>query len=242
MSLADGSRLAVAATGVVVDPSQNNGVVTNGASCHSCHNAGMISSVISHQCVIDNKFQFDTDTYQQVMNTFPDQQTMQTYIDRDSAVHVNALVEAGVPKGTTNPVSRLYIDFQLANISTAQVAGELQVTKDELVQNLQLLDPTLRDLRPDLRQGLHRASGAAECVPRQRVRLALGENMNARSVAHKIRIRSVAALKQKTPGGAFGRRRALHLRPTVETPSVVYWAAPDEYFWCIAALQKDSRR
>jgi hypothetical protein len=154
VSLADGTRLAQAATGVVVDPSQNNGIVTNGASCHSCHNAGMISFGDQvRQFVIDNKFQFDTDTYQQVMDTFPDQATMQTYIDRDSAVHVNALVEAGIPKGTTDPVSRLYIDFQLANISTAQVAGELQVTKDELVQNLQLLDPTLQDLAPNSAKG-----------------------------------------------------------------------------------------
>jgi mono/diheme cytochrome c family protein len=154
VSLATGERLAVAATGVVVDPSQNNGVVTNGASCHSCHNAGMISFGDQvRQFVIDNKFQFDTDTYQQVMDTFPDQQTMQGYIDRDSAIHVNKLVEAGVPKGTTDPVSRLYIDFQLANISTAQTAGELQVTKDELVQNLQLLDPTLQDLSPNSSKG-----------------------------------------------------------------------------------------
>ncbi|HVZ36780.1 MAG TPA: hypothetical protein VG963_30350 [Polyangiaceae bacterium] len=147
VSLQDGTRLAQAAQGVVLDPSQNNGIVTNGASCHSCHNAGMISFGDQvRQFVIDNKFNFDTDTYQQVMDTFPDQTTMQKYIDADSQIHVNATIKAGLPEGTPDPVSRVYIDFQLANITTAQVAGELNVTKDVLVQNLHLLDPTLQDL------------------------------------------------------------------------------------------------
>jgi hypothetical protein len=147
VSLADGTRLAQAATGVVVDPAQNNGIVTNGASCNSCHNAGIISFGDSvRQYVIDNKFDFDSDTYQTVMDQFPVATAMQAYVDADSAVHNNALIRAGVPSGTPDPVSRVYLDFQLANITTAQVAGELNVTADVLKQNLQLLDPTLQDL------------------------------------------------------------------------------------------------
>jgi mono/diheme cytochrome c family protein len=147
VSLADGKRLAQAGVDVVVDPSQNNGIVTNGASCNSCHNAGIISFGDKvRQFVIDNKFKFDSDTFQTVMDQFPDATTMQGYVDSDSAVHNNALIRAAIPAGTPDPVSRVYLDFQLANISTAQVAGELNVTPDELKQNLQLLDPTLQDL------------------------------------------------------------------------------------------------
>jgi mono/diheme cytochrome c family protein len=150
VSLKDGTRLAQAGVGVVVDPSQNNAIVTNGASCHSCHNAGMISfGDTVRQYVIDNKFDFDSDTFQGVMDTFPVPADMQKLIDRDSAVHNNAVLQTTIPKDTTDPISRVYIDFQLANLPLAQVAGELNVTKDILSQNLQLLDPTLQDLNSD---------------------------------------------------------------------------------------------
>src|SRR5690606_35880858 len=43
VAAANGDRLAAAPIGVVIDHTQNNGIVTNGASCHSCHNAGMIT-------------------------------------------------------------------------------------------------------------------------------------------------------------------------------------------------------
>jgi mono/diheme cytochrome c family protein len=147
VSLAAGDRLAVAGTDVVVDPSQNNGIVTNGASCNSCHNAGIISFGDKvRQYVIDNKFDFDSDTYQTVMDQFPDATAMQKLVDLDSTVHTSALIRTGLPKGTPDPVSRVYLDFQLANITTAQVAGELNVTAEELKKNLELLDPTLQDL------------------------------------------------------------------------------------------------
>jgi len=147
VSLKDGTRLAQAGVGVVVDPSQNNAIVTNGASCHSCHNAGLISfGDTVRQFVVDNKFDFDSDTFQAVMDTFPAPADMQKLIDLDSSVHNNAAARTGVPEHTPDPVSRVYIDFQLADLTVAQVAGELNVTKDVLTQNLQLLDPTLQDL------------------------------------------------------------------------------------------------
>jgi hypothetical protein len=145
VSLDNGSRLNEVPLGLVLLPSE--GVLTIGASCQSCHNGGIVSFGDQvRQFVIDNGFDFDSDTYQQVMNTFPDQATMQKYIDEDSAIQVAATVQAGLPQGTPDPVSRVFIDFQFANITTAQVAGELNVTKDVLVQNLELLDPTLQDL------------------------------------------------------------------------------------------------
>ncbi|HVZ31367.1 MAG TPA: hypothetical protein VG963_03020, partial [Polyangiaceae bacterium] len=145
VSFGNGSRLNELPLGVVFLPSE--GVLTIGASCQSCHNAGIIGFGDQvRQFVIDNGFDFDSDTYQQVMDTFPDQSTMQKHIDADSALQVAAMVKAGIPQGTPDAVSRVFIDFQLANMTTAQVAGELNVTKELLVQNLQLLDPTLEDL------------------------------------------------------------------------------------------------
>jgi len=144
---ADGGRLDTAPIGVVIDPAQNNGLVTNGASCHSCHNAGMITFTDTvRQYVEENKRDFDNDTYESVMAQYVDATTFQKAMDADSAVHVNALERAGVPKKTPDAVSRVYLDFQLGNVTLANAAGELGVPADELLDNLDLLDPSLSPL------------------------------------------------------------------------------------------------
>jgi hypothetical protein len=144
---AAGDRLAEAPVGIVIDPAQNNGTVTNGASCHSCHNAGMISFTDTvRQFVIENRTLFDNDTYEAVMNQYPSQAEFQAAMDRDSALHVSSVERSGIPKGTPDPVSRLYLDFQLGNVDATIAAGELQVSKEVLLANLQDLDPKLINL------------------------------------------------------------------------------------------------
>jgi len=145
---AAGTRLATAPIGVVIDPAQNNGLVTNGASCHSCHNAGMITFTDTvRQYVEDNKRDFDNDTYESVMAQYVDAKTFQAQMDSDSAVHVAALERAGVPAKTPDSVSRVYLDFQLGNVDLAAAAGELGIPADELRDNIDLLDPRLGNLK-----------------------------------------------------------------------------------------------
>jgi hypothetical protein len=142
-----GNRLATAPIGVVIDPAQNNGRVTNGASCHSCHNAGMISFTDSvRQFVEDNSVRFDRETFEDVMEQYPDAQTFQRQMDRDSNVHLAAAERAGVPPGTPDAVSRVYLDFQFVNIDLRIAAGELGVEPEVLRQNLASLDPRLGPL------------------------------------------------------------------------------------------------
>jgi hypothetical protein len=145
---AAGTRLDTAPIGVVIDPAQNNGLVTNGASCHSCHNAGMITFTDTvRQYVEDNRVLFDNDTYDSVIAQYPSPADFQKQMDRDSAVHVAALEESGVPAGTPDPISRTYLDFQLGDVTLEQAAGELSVPVDELKQNLAILDPRLQVLK-----------------------------------------------------------------------------------------------
>jgi serine/threonine-protein kinase len=147
VAAANGNRLNEAPVGVVIDPAQNNGLVTNGASCHSCHNAGMITFTDTvRQFVLDNRTLFDNETFEQVMNQYPSQQVFQAAMDADSELHVSRVERAGVPRGTPDPISRLFLDFQLNNVDATIAAGELQVTKDVLLQNIQLLDPKLAQL------------------------------------------------------------------------------------------------
>jgi hypothetical protein len=137
--------------GIVIDPAQNNGLVTNGASCHSCHNAGMITFTDTvRQFVLENKNIFDNATYEAVMNQYPTPQVFQAAMDSDSALHVNAVVKSGIPKGTPDAVSRTYLDFQLGNVTAKIAAGELQVPEDVLLADLRDLDPRLANLsKPD---------------------------------------------------------------------------------------------
>jgi hypothetical protein len=146
---AAGTRLAEAPVGIVIDPAQNNGTVTNGASCHSCHNAGMITFTDTvRPFVEENKQLFDNATYEHVINQYPkDPSEFQRVMDADSAVHVNAVVKSGIPKGTPDSVSRVYLDFQFnVNITAKLAAGELNVTEQELIDNIQSLSPELVNL------------------------------------------------------------------------------------------------
>jgi len=144
---AKGDRLGEAPVGIVIDPAQNNGEVTNGASCHSCHNAGMITFTDTvRQYVVENRIEFDNDTYEDVLEQYADAKTFKTAMDADSELHVSRVEQAGVPRTAPDPITRLFLDFQLGNVDATIAAGELNVTKDELLDNLQLLDPKLINL------------------------------------------------------------------------------------------------
>jgi len=147
VAAANGNRLAQAPIGVVIDPAQNNGLVTNGASCHSCHNAGMITFTDTvRQFVEENKRIFDQETYESVMLQYVDARTFQAAMDADSKMHVDALERAGVPPETPDAVSRTYLDFQLGNVTVDIAAGEFGVPADELAADIDLLDPRLANL------------------------------------------------------------------------------------------------
>jgi serine/threonine-protein kinase len=147
VAAADGTRLALAPIGVVIDPAQNNGLVTNGASCHSCHNAGMITFTDTVRSYVEeNAIKFDNQTFEDVMEQYPDPIEFQRQMDADSEVHIAATERAGVPRKTPDAISRVYLDFQLGNIPVNVAAGEFGVTPEQLEDNLDVLDPRLAPL------------------------------------------------------------------------------------------------
>jgi serine/threonine-protein kinase len=146
VAAADGTRLAEAPVGVVIDPAQNNGIVTNGASCHSCHNAGIIDfKDMVKDYVIDNKTDYDNETYESVLEQYPDSSVFLAQMADDSEVHIRATEWAGVPRGTPDAISRVFLDFQL-RLTPEVAAGDLQVPVDELKRNAGNLDPRLAAL------------------------------------------------------------------------------------------------
>jgi serine/threonine-protein kinase len=147
VAAANGQRLNEAPVGVVIDPAQNNGVVVNGGSCHSCHNAGLITFTDTvRQYVIDNSRLFDNETFEDVMNQYPDPKVFEAQMDLDSEMHIRSVERSGLPEGTPDPISRTFLDFQLGNLSLAKAAGELSVTPEDLVRNIRGLDPKLAKL------------------------------------------------------------------------------------------------
>lgn len=145
---AQGQRLNEAPASVVVDPSQNNGTVTNGASCHSCHQAGMIPFTDQvRDYVLNNRFRFNAQDLEDVERIYPTKDVFDALAARDSEMHVSALERAGLPRGYADPVSRVYLTFELGNLDLELAAGELTVTADDLLRELSTLDPSLGDLR-----------------------------------------------------------------------------------------------
>jgi serine/threonine-protein kinase len=147
VAAADGTRLDEAPVGVVIDPAQNNGLVTNGASCHSCHQAGLITFTDTvRDYVIDNATDFDNDTFESVMEQYPDPDVFQNQMDLDSAMHIRAVEASGIPAKTPDAITRVFLDFQLGDITARYAAGELGVTEEVLLDNLNELDPRLAPL------------------------------------------------------------------------------------------------
>jgi serine/threonine-protein kinase len=146
VAAADGTRLAEAPVGVVIDPAQNNGVVTNGASCHSCHNAGLIDFRDTVKpYVIENKIDYDNETFEDVLEQYPDPADFLAQMNRDSEMHIAATEDSGVPRGTPDAISRVYLDFQL-RLTADVAAGDLQVPVETLRRNVGNLDPRLANL------------------------------------------------------------------------------------------------
>lgn len=143
-ALNDGRRLNQVDQNIVVDPSQPNGAVVNGASCHSCHNAGMITFTDTVRAfVVANSTLYPAKVVEDVLAQYPLPAAFKAVTDADSELHVRSVEKAGVPRGYPDAISRVFLDFQSAHVTSKTAAGELQVTEAELLRNLVKLDPKL---------------------------------------------------------------------------------------------------
>jgi serine/threonine-protein kinase len=151
-----GSRLTEAPVDVVVDPSQvkNNGAVTNGVSCNSCHQGGIFPFTDKvRDWVLDNQLTFDRDTFEAVLDLYPTGEVMTKLVDADTALFQANLKASGVPVNLADPVSRLYLDFVGLQVQKARAAGDLGVKVALLEAQITRLDPRLHNV---LNQGIDR--------------------------------------------------------------------------------------
>jgi hypothetical protein len=146
---ANATRLTEAPTDVVVDPTQvkNNGAVTNGVSCNGCHQRGMIQFTDTvREWVTDNQLDYDQVTFEDVQELYPSNTQWLNIIGADNDYFQRSLAASGVPVDLRDPVTHLFLDFVAGQVQTPRAAGDLGVTPDFLANNLNRLDPRLRNV------------------------------------------------------------------------------------------------
>jgi serine/threonine-protein kinase len=153
---AQGNRLTEAPVDVVVDPSQvkNLGAVTNGISCMSCHQDGIIQFTDTvREWVLNDPTAYDAETFDLVRDLYPTNDDMLDVVNEDKDYFQVALEESGVPLDIADPADRVFLDFEVAPVLVNRAAGDLGVTPKLLVDNLARLDPRLRNVE---RNGIDR--------------------------------------------------------------------------------------
>jgi serine/threonine-protein kinase len=146
------NRLTEAPLDVVVDPSQvkNLGAVTNGISCMSCHQDGIIQFTDTvREWVLNDPTSYDKDTFELVTELYPTNADMLDLVTDDKEYFQAALEESGVPLDIADPSDRVFLDFEIAPVKLNRAAGDLLVTPKLLQDNLARLDPRLRNVERD---------------------------------------------------------------------------------------------
>jgi serine/threonine-protein kinase len=145
-------RLTEAPVDVVVDPSQvkNLGAVTNGISCMSCHQDGIIQFTDTvREWVLNDPTSYDQETFELVRELYPTNDDMLDVVNDDKEYFQAALEESGVPLDIADPADRVFLDFEIAHVKLNRAAGDLGVTPKLLQDNLARLDPRLRAVERD---------------------------------------------------------------------------------------------
>ena len=117
------------------------------AACHSCHSEGLLPATDEVRDIVEADARlYDDDTIASVRIQYPLQSELDALMQRDSEIHLSAVERAGVPRGTPDPISRVFLQFERDPLTAAEVAAELGVPLNTLNQNLPRLDPRLQVL------------------------------------------------------------------------------------------------
>jgi hypothetical protein len=117
------------------------------AACHSCHGEGLLPVTDQLRDYVEtNPGNFDQGSFASALVQYPMQIDLDALMLRDSEIHLSAVERAGVPRGTPDPISRVFLQFERDPLTAAEVAAELGVPLNTLRENLPSLDPRLQVL------------------------------------------------------------------------------------------------
>jgi hypothetical protein len=136
-------EIALGCVGACDTPPEN----VNSAGCHGCHGNGIVPvRDVIRDYVTSNRPFFDNESFAAIQKHYLPESEFTELINQDSELHVAATEAAGVPRGTPDPISRVFFQFQEAELTLARAAAELGVTAEQLLEQSASLDPRLRPL------------------------------------------------------------------------------------------------
>jgi hypothetical protein len=138
---------------ILLDISQNNYRAITSVSCANCHVGGLIPVVDEVRPIVEQNARvlIDDGTLSQeqldqldAVYLKPDAFASRVKDESDS-FYLNALRRASLPVNGIEPVSTLFLRFD-RDMTIKDAAGDLGLGDDELVDELNLLDPALKVL------------------------------------------------------------------------------------------------
>lgn len=150
-ALFDGAGVRVNDTNVVLDPAQRDDRVRNSVSCSQCHASGLnaINDEVRGYAEA-NPLDYGVDVLDEVLDAFPEQDTIDDAFAQDTQHYRDALTRLGLPASDSDPISLAYLRYD-DDVSLKIAAGELGVTPERFERDLNQLsaqvDPALSALR-----------------------------------------------------------------------------------------------
>jgi hypothetical protein len=134
--VADAAGARAIESRLLIDPAQSDGRSRVASSCGSCHNGGIITFTDeARRFVEENADLYSEAVLTRVREVFPGGDEMETLMDADSQRITEAGVLAGQPPGTPDPLSRVFLDYELG-LTFDRLAAELFLDRDSLIERL----------------------------------------------------------------------------------------------------------
>jgi len=148
--IADGNDQIVEDSDILLDTNQNNFRAVTSVSCSNCHASGFIPVVdeVAPVALANARdIGLNSDEVEQLKAIYvsPDAFARQTQED-SQGFYQQALQRANLPIQGADPVSSVFLRFD-QDMQLADAAGDLGLTPDDLLENLDLLDPVLSVLK-----------------------------------------------------------------------------------------------
>jgi len=144
--IADENDVIVEDSDILLDTNQNNFRAITSVSCSNCHATGFIPVIDEVRDIATanaREIGLNRDELDQLDGIYISPQEFASTVKDDSeAFFQRALQLADLPIQGGDPVSSVFLRFD-ADLTLADVAGDLGVTPDELDGDLDLLDPVL---------------------------------------------------------------------------------------------------
>jgi mono/diheme cytochrome c family protein len=151
--IADENAALVQDSDILLDSSQDNYRAITSVSCASCHMNGLIPVVDEVRAIVEQNARaliedgtLNQEQLDQLDAVYLKPEAFAARVkDQSESFYLNALRRASLPVNGVEPVSRVFLRFNL-DMTIKDAAGDLGISADVLTDELNLLDPALKVL------------------------------------------------------------------------------------------------